>query len=485
MISTEALVRRLAIVLVAVGGVLGILGVSSGSPVAAQTPGDTSASDASTGDASESSGDINELGLPPVDVLQVSGLIDSIVAQDIERAIERAVERAAAGDAQALILQINSKASVIGRDRMRDLYELIENAEVPVAIWVGPSGARATGLVAQLLSAADVTGMAPGARIGKTGVPLTDTVSFGDATDVLQTETLGFQDARQQGALKLEISDEGAPTIRNMVFALDGLIIDGVELDTAVENLNDDGTVSNDITVVRFQKLGLVDQMFHTAASPPVAYLFLIIGLALLVFEFFTAGIGVAGVVGAVCSLLGFYGLGELPERGWALALIIGSMVAFAIDVQVGIPRFWTGLGLAMFALGSWYLFPTIDQHDLRPSWLTLLVGIGGIALTFVSGMPSMTRTRFATPTIGRERLIGEMGRAVTDIAPDGALQIGGARWKARTNRATPVKAGENARVIAIDGVTLEVEPEAGGARDYRERRGKDGAESSETATEQ
>jgi len=362
---------------------------------------------------------------------------------------------------------------VIGRDRMRDLYELIENADVPVAIWVGPSGARATGLVAQLLSAADATGMAPGARIGRTGVPLTDSVDFGAATEVLQAGTLGFQDARQQGALKLEISDEGAPTIRNMVFALDGLVIDGVELDTAVETLNDDGSVSNDITVVRFQKLGLFNQLFHTAASPPVAYLFLIIGLALLVFELFTAGIGVAGVVGAVCSLLGFYGLGELPERGWALAFIIGSMIAFAIDVQVGIPRFWTGVGLALFAVGSWFLFPTFDQQNLRPSWLTLLVGIGGIALTFVSGMPSMTRTRFATPTIGRERLIGQMGRAVTDISPDGSLQIDGARWKARTNRATPVKAGESARVVAIDGVTLEVEPEEGGARDYRERRSK------------
>ena len=464
MISTETLERRLAIVLVALGGVLGVLGVSSGaSPVSAQTPG-TDVVDNVSGDE-----DSVDLGLPAVDVLQVSGLIDSIVADEIERALVRAAD----DGSQAIILQINSKASVIGRDRMRDLYELIENADVPVAIWVGPSGARATGLVAQLLSAADATGMAPGARIGRTGVPLTDSVDFGAATEELQAGTLGFQDARQQGALKLEISDEGAPTIRNMVFALDGLVIDGVELDTAVETLNDDGSVSNDITVVRFQKLGLFNQLFHTAASPPVAYLFLIIGLALLVFELFTAGIGVAGVVGAVCALLGFYGLGELPERGWALAFIIGSMIAFAIDVQVGIPRFWTGVGLALFAVGSWFLFPTFDQQNLRPSWLTLLVGIGGIALTFVSGMPSMTRTRFATPTIGRERLIGQMGRAVTDISPDGSLQIDGARWKARTNRATPVKAGESARVVAIDGVTLEVEPEEGGARDYRERRSK------------
>jgi membrane-bound serine protease (ClpP class) len=178
--------------------------------------------------------------------------------------------------------------------------------------------------------------------------------------------------------------------------------------------------------------------------------------------------------------MLSFYGLGELPERNWALILMFVSMLAFSIDVQVGIPRFWTGVGLVGFTVSSIFLFPVVDQHSLQVSWLSLLVGIGGIALTFISGMPSMTRTRFATPTVGRERLIGEVGMAVSDISPDGAVQIGPARWKARTNRATPVKSGEMARVVAIDGIVLQVEPEEGGARDYRERRPKEAATTEE-----
>jgi membrane-bound serine protease (ClpP class) len=458
-------VRRLATLFLAIGALLSLSDVARAASNTDSTA-DTEVMDTGIMAPDESSpADL----LTPVDVLQVSGFFDSIVVDEIETAISRAEDNGA----QALILQMNSKASLVGRDVMREVYERIEGASVPIAIWVGPSGARATGLVAQLLSAADATGMAPGARIGRTGTPLTDTVSFGDATDDLRTKTLGFQDARRSGALKLEISDEGVPTIRNMVFALDGIVVNGVELDTAVETIGDDGTVSNDITTVRFHKLGIWQQMLHTSASPPVAYLFLIIGLALMVFEFFTAGIGVAGVVGAVLLLLSSFGLGELPERGWALGLILASMIAFSIDVQVGIPRLWTGVGLVMFALGSWMLFPEIDQYNLRVSWLTLLVGIGGIALTFISGMPSMTRTRFATPTVGREKLIGEIGPAVSDISPEGSVKILGARWKARTNRATPIKSGENARVVAIDGVVLEVEPETGGARDYRERRPK------------
>jgi len=80
-------------------------------------------------------------------------------------------------------------------------------------------------------------------------------------------------------------------------------------------------------------------------------------------------------------------------------------------------------------------------------------------------------RTRFATPTVGREWMIGETGTAVADISPEGIAEVSGGRWRARTNRATPIKAGDVVRVTAIDGVTLEVEPEVGGAQDYREMR--------------
>jgi membrane-bound serine protease (ClpP class) len=85
--------------------------------------------------------------------------------------------------------------------------------------------------------------------------------------------------------------------------------------------------------------------------------------------------------------------------------------------------------------------------------------------------MPAMIRTRFATPTIGREWMIGELGEVDVDVDPEGRVVIRGAQWRARTNRATPVRVGERIRVVAIDGLVLEVEPEEGGAIDYREMR--------------
>ena len=297
-------------------------------------------------------------------------------------------------------------------------------------------------------------------------------VDFGAAEAALLDGSLGLTDARRLEVFRQRISDEGIPTIVSMVNALDGYEEAGAVLETTEEVVLDDGTVRRDTTAtVRFSKLGLIDQLFHTVASPAVTYLLLLIGMALLVFEFFTAGIGVAGVVGAVCLVLGCTGLATLPARGWAVALLVAAMLAFAVDVQVGIPRTWTGIGIVLTAVGSFWLFEPIAGGTLRPSWITLLAGIGGVALTFIVGMPSMVRTRFATPTIGREWMVGELGEVIDAVDPDGVVTVRGARWRARTNRATPVPAGEQVRVVAIDGVTLEVEPLEGAARDHRERR--------------
>lgn len=423
-----------------------------------------------------------------VDVLQVSGFIDPILVETIDGAIDRAVR----DGSQALILQVNSDGTIVGDDVVEELLVRIATAPIPIGIWVGPSGARFYGTVAQLLAVADVTGMAPGARVGYVGVPLDPpglpngvTVDFGVAEERLRNDSVGLSDARLLDVFKQRIDDEGIPTITNMVAAMDGYEENGTALVTTELVVLDDGATRFDtVSVVRFAKLTLVDQLFHTVASPPVAYLLLLTGLALLLFEFFTAGVGIAGAVGAVCTLLAFTGLAVLPTRPWAVVLIILAMIAFAVGVQVGIPRFWTGTGIVLTVIGSWFLFESIPGASMRPSWLALVAGISGISLTFIVGMPSMVRTRFATPTIGREWMIGREGTAIDAVDPEGFVNVGSATWRARTNRATPIAAGDPIRVAAIDGVTLDVEPLEGAARDYREMRGKSDTDSAVSDTD-
>ena len=408
--------------------------------------------------------------LAPVDVVEVSGLIDNIVAQSIGDSIERSQNNGA----QAVVLQFNTKGAVVSRDRMAEIAAAIQDSKIPVAIWVGPSGSRAYGLPAQLLAVADVTAMAPGARIGRTGTMLTvngKQLTFGAADDAVYTNTLGFLEAREQDVLKFSTDDRGVPVLRNMLYALDGLEIRGTKLDTVADTLDKSGQVVREATTVRFFKLGLMPRLLHTVASPPSAYLLTTIGLALLIFEFFTAGIGIGAFVGAVCLILGTMGMGALPMSGFGLALLIFSMVAFAVDVQVGVPRLWTGVGLVSYIAASFTMFRSVDGLTLRPSWISLSVCIIGVALTFIVGMPSMVRTRFATPTIGRDNLIGTTGVAVGEVNPEGIVLVDGAQWRARTNRATPLADNDAVRVASIDGITLQVEPLEGAAKDYREAR--------------
>ena len=413
--------------------------------------------------------------LANVDVFEVSGLIDNVVANGIERAIGRS----STNGAQALVLQVNSRGAVVDRERMEQLLVAVRDSAVPVGVWVGPSGSRAHGWSSWLLAVADVSAMAPNSTVGKTGVPISidgEPLIFGEATSLLRSNTLGTDEARERGVLRLDIADEGVPVLRNMLFALDGLSVNGKVLDTVVEVVGDDGTIVREAATTRFFKLGTLEQLMHTSASAALAYLLFSFGLALLIFEFYTAGVGIAGFVGALCTLLGTFGFAELPVRPFGIALLVFSVIAFAIDVQVGIPRFWTGVGVVSYVVASFTLYGPVQEETLRLSWLTLVAGVASMTLAFVVGMPSMVRTRFATPTIGREWLVGAEGTAATDIAPEGEVVVRGAKWRARTNRATPIKSGEPLRVASIDGVTLDVEPLEGAARDYREMRKQGGS---------
>ncbi len=389
-----------------------------------------------------------------VDVVAVDGLIDEIEADFV---VDTLAGARAADGVVAVVLQLDSAGAAVDDARLAQVATAIASADVPVSIWVGPSGSTARGAVVDLVQVADSSGISPGSTIGDAGPQSLDADEFGElltgAAAVARTQVLGAQEAVDAGVV-----DRFSPTVLEHVVALEGV---------RTETVTEDGQRRQvPVTVVRFSKLPLFVQLFHTAASPSVAYLLLAAGLGLLLFEFFTAGVGIAGVVGAVCVILGGYGVAELPRNGWALALLVGGVVAAAIDVQTGIPRAWSVIGTTMFTIGSVFLF-----SEFRPTWIALVVGIVGMAVVVFSGMPAMVRTRFATPTIGREQLVGELGRAVEGVDPEGTVEVLGGLWRARTNRATPIPSGGLVRVVSIDGLVLEVEPEVGGAIDYREMR--------------
>ena len=373
-----------------------------------------------------------------VDVIEVIGLVDDIQVDFVKDALREAEE----GGAEALLIQVNSRNGIVDKGTLDALVRRLTHATVPVAVWVGPSGARAIGPALRIVQAAGVSGTAARARIGTEGRAVTaDT------------------------AVREGLVDVVAPTLGDFVVDLDGRTVGSTTLDTAeVVRTPGEDPRRRPIVEVRFAKLGLMARLLHGAASPSVAYLLFAAGLGLIILELYTAGVGMAAATGAACLVLSCYGLAALPTRPYAVALMVFAFVGYAVDVQAGAPRVWTFIGTASLAVGSVRLY----EDGFRPSPIVLATVMGGTALLMVAGLPAMLRSRFATPTIGRESMVGEVGAALEAVDPDGTVEVRGAPWRARTNRATPIGVGESVRVVGIDGLLLEVEPEEGGAKDYR-----------------
>lgn len=405
----SALSRLSTVAATAVLAALGILGVFA-SPSGAEDP---------------------DPAAPVVRVVKVSGLLDPVVADFLDATFADLD----AAETLAVVLRVDSTGSVVSDEWLTRLARAIHDAPVPVIGWVGPAGSSAQGGTAQLLAAADAVGLAPGSdlgRIGEVRVPRqlwSD--AFWDQRDVLRDTLLGPVDAAAAG---VAVEPDQARVLRDVLLQIPGF------------EAGDD-----DATPVQFSELSTSRTVLHTFASPAVAVLLLAIGLSLLLFEFYTAGVGVGGLVGAGCVLYAFYGLGVLGVRPIAVAAVVVAMIAFAVDVQTGVPRLYTAVGAVLFAVGLLFLF-----DGVATPWPATIGSIVGVVVFMVFGMPAMTRSRFASPVVGRRWLVGERGLVVEALRPQGVVRIDGALWAARSD--DPVPVGAAVRVVDTEGVLCRVE---------------------------
>ena len=421
-----------------------------------------------------------------IDVVKVDGLLDPPTASLVRDAIHRANQRRST----MIVLQLDSAGSidVDVEPMLRD----VRRSRVPVVVWVGPSGAKAKGAATLLAESAPVVSVSSGSSIGPADPLRLDqpgATNRGAVADRL--EALAVQwDRDGAGARRLAAENLPAdsahsagaintvePTVGELIVSLDGRAVPTASgpklLSTATvvgEGLDRRRQPNQE---VRFDRLDIANQLLHTLISPSIAYLLFVAGLALIVFEFYTCGIGLAGLAGAASLVGALVGFSHLPVAWWAAGLLMLAVFGFAVDVQAGGLGVWTFIGGGALVAGSLTLYG--GDARLNPPWWVLAIVIVGTALFMLGAMTAVIRSRFSTPTIGREGIVGEEGRAEVDVAPDGVVVIQGARWRARTNRATPIDAGDPVRVVAVEGLVLEVEPPEGGARDYRDRSGRRG----------
>lgn len=413
--------------------------------------------------------DVRSSGRNGIVVIQVEGLLDP----PNERLVRDSLRDANRRRSSLVVVQLDSPGALdVDVD---GLVSDIRDSQVPVAVWVGPSGAQAKGAAVLMLQAATVASVAQGATIGPAYPARLDdpgAMSRDDLRTRLDRLAL-FGGRRPAGALTDErvgavaagrrsFVDMVKPIIGEVIVSLHGKVVRTptgyVKLSTAKvvgEGRSLRRTPNQD---VRFRRLDLGGTVVHKLTSPSIGYLLLVAGLLLIVFELYMASIGLAGLAGALALVGAAVGLSHLPVVPWALALVGLSVFGFTVDVQAGRVAAWTLIGAAALVVGSVFLFG--GSRALDPPWWELVAVWAGVGLFMRLGMTAALRSRFSSPVIDREALVGAAGVADGAVGADGVVLADGARWRARAQGGRTIPAGRPVRVVAVDGVTVEVTPD-------------------------
>ncbi len=194
---------------------------------------------------------------------------------------------------------------------------------------------------------------------------------------------------------------------------------------------------------------------FQTIATPDVAFVLLLAGIFGLVIEVGTPGVYFPGVAGAICLTLSLIAMSALPVQYGALTLLfLGIALMIGESVTPGIGALGIG-GVIAFVTGATFLFepgnastaisiPVIAGSTIVCAGLTFFVV--GAAL----------KARHRPPATGPESMIGAGARVLEWSGQSGTVLMQGERWSARA--ATALKPQDCVRVIAREGLTLTVE---------------------------
>jgi membrane-bound serine protease (ClpP class) len=211
------------------------------------------------------------------------------------------------------------------------------------------------------------------------------------------------------------------------------------------------------IRPVKFTKTGLLDRFLRLGARPETAFLFLLVGLAFAMFEFYAAGGGLMAFVASISLIISGYGLATLPIWWPAVAMVIVgiSLLVWGFGQN---RTDWRAVVGSLLLVVAGALFTTTRPQYPPAMWMVLLAVVASVTFIWYA-LTTVVRGRFATPTVGREELLGRRCLTVTDLNPEGVVLIDGARWLATADRGVEIHAGVPSEIVGITGLVLEVDP--------------------------
>ncbi len=412
---------------------------------------------------------------PTVLVIEIDGAIEPLSAAHIARGLDKARE-----DGVSLaVIRLDTPGGLV--DSTREIVERLLEAQVPVAVYVSPAGARAASAGTFVAAAANFAVMAPGTNIGAAAavgaggadLPETlarkideDTRAFirsiaeirdrnGDALEETVSRARAYS---EQEALDLNVIDLIAPDMDAMLEQLHGRTAETAAGPVVVESAG-----------ARVDQLGrtLLEHLLGILANPNLALVLFLIGGVALWAEWSVPGMIGPGVIGVIALILAFVGFFNLPGNWVGLVLLALAMGLFYAETTApGFSLFGAG-GIVSFVLGSIFLFGNffspsdLPELNIMVSPVVIAVTSGLMAAAWVLFMRLAMHGGGVSTGFQTEEdvlLEGASGVALSDLDPAGRVKVSDKEWSASAGPGDSIREGEEVRVIGVYQGVLKVE---------------------------
>lgn len=412
--------------------------------------------------------DQSESTVPPTVVhIRLDSIIHPVAATFVRESLAQAEEM----NADAFVIELSTPGGLL--TSTREIFTDMLGSEVPVVVYVSPSGAQAASAGFFILMAADIAAMAPGTNTGAA-----HPVSGGgeDITGVMgekveQDAAATIRSLATRNGRNAELAE--AAVVESRSFTADEALKEGLieliadDLPALLEAIHDrelygEGEESSKMRTaaaeIRTLEMSTVQKILSTIAHPNIAYILMTLGGLGLYFELSNPGAILPGVIGGVCLILAFFALSVLPVNSAGIALIILAVIFFIAEVKVTSYGMLTVAGLISMVLGSMMLFKSVDPA-VRVS-MSLIISAALFTAAVVTFLVTMViRTHGRQVQTGIEGLVNRSGVARTDLTPQGKVFVHGEIWNAVAEES--VAAGTPVQVVAVEGMRLRVRAEA------------------------
>lgn len=420
---------------------------------------------------------VSEISENKILVATFSGIISPVAAEYLGQSIEKAnIE-----GYKAVIIRLDTPGGL--DPSMREIVKQIMGSDVPVVLYVSPSGARAASAGVFITMSAHVAVMAPGTNIGAAHPVMIGSIPV-PAKEKDKKDTKGTEEVMTEKVLKdasAYIKSIAQKRGRNVDWAVKAVtesesisareavklnVIDFIadDLNDLLEKLHgreiaELGKISTkNATLVYFDPT-LRQKFLAAITDPNVAMILMSLGAAGIFIEMYNPGLILPGVVGAVSLILAFYSFNTLSANFAGILLILLGFLFFIAEIKVTSYGLLSAGGIIAVILGVIMLFSKTGGIGISYSIIVSSIAIL-IAVTFVLGYIVVRAQRRRTVT-GAESLPGKIAIAQTTIDPEGKIFVEGEIWNAKSAEGK-ILAGEKVKIEKVEGFVVIVRKVSG-----------------------